>query len=214
MVERLHRQLKASLKARTTGPDWVDELPMVLLGIRSSWRVDPGCSPAELVYGQTLRIYGEFLHSCTSRLTETDVPFLSQLQKTMRSIQPPALRFHGRKTSYIPSGLALSNYVYNRRDSHKNPLQRPYDGPYLVINKSDKYFTLSIKGYEETLSIDRLKAAFITKLSRFKSITWSQVQNLMGCRTSMPQRLLPAHRQTTTAAPAQLHPRAGLHDYL
>ncbi|GFS08701.1 Pol polyprotein [Elysia marginata] len=54
MVERLHRQLKASLKARTTNSNWFPELPMVLLGIRSSWRVDPGCSPAELVYGSTL----------------------------------------------------------------------------------------------------------------------------------------------------------------
>ncbi|KAK3799929.1 hypothetical protein RRG08_003011 [Elysia crispata] len=32
------RQLKAALKARTTSPNWLDELPMVLLGIRSSWR--------------------------------------------------------------------------------------------------------------------------------------------------------------------------------
>ena len=36
MVERLHRQLKSSLKARTTGANWFGELPMVLLGIRSS----------------------------------------------------------------------------------------------------------------------------------------------------------------------------------
>ncbi|GFR65343.1 transposon Ty3-G Gag-Pol polyprotein [Elysia marginata] len=36
MVERLHRQLKASLKARTTSSNWFEELPMVLLGIRSS----------------------------------------------------------------------------------------------------------------------------------------------------------------------------------
>ena len=36
MVEQLHRQLKASQKARTTISKWVDELPLVLLGIRSS----------------------------------------------------------------------------------------------------------------------------------------------------------------------------------
>ena len=59
MVERFHRQLKAALKARTTTPDWFAELPLVFLGIRSSWRVDPGCSPAELVYGSTLRLPGE-----------------------------------------------------------------------------------------------------------------------------------------------------------
>ena len=33
IVERFHRQLKAALRARLTGPDWMDELPLVLLGI-------------------------------------------------------------------------------------------------------------------------------------------------------------------------------------
>ena len=36
LVERFHRQLKASPKARLHGQDWRDELPLVLLGIRSS----------------------------------------------------------------------------------------------------------------------------------------------------------------------------------
>ncbi|KAK3768043.1 hypothetical protein RRG08_045862 [Elysia crispata] len=83
MVERLHRQLKAGLKARTTWPNWFAELPMVLLGIRSSWRVDPGCSPAELVYGSTLRIPGEFLQPRDARTMEPDLPFLRELQRTM-----------------------------------------------------------------------------------------------------------------------------------
>ncbi|KAK3792395.1 hypothetical protein RRG08_045938 [Elysia crispata] len=36
MVERFHRSLKAALKARLLGPGWMDELPIVLLGIRST----------------------------------------------------------------------------------------------------------------------------------------------------------------------------------
>ena len=54
MIERLHRQLKRSLRARTRDPYWMDHLPMVLLGIPTAWREDPDCSPAELVYGSTL----------------------------------------------------------------------------------------------------------------------------------------------------------------
>ena len=61
MVERLHRQLKDSLKARTTSPHWMKHLPFTLLGLRTTWREEPGCSPAELVYGSTLRIPGEFI---------------------------------------------------------------------------------------------------------------------------------------------------------
>ncbi|GFN79523.1 Pol polyprotein [Plakobranchus ocellatus] len=167
MVERLHRQLKASLKARTTSSNWFDELPMVLLGIRSSWRVDPGCSPAELVYGSTLRIPGEFLQPHDARTVEPDLPFLRQLQQTMRSVQPPTPQFHGQPSVYVPANLAPAKFVYVRKDSHKHPLQRPYDGPYLVLNKSDKFFTVDIKGRPETrsISIDRLKAAFVTQLT-------------------------------------------------
>ena len=125
MVERLHQQLKAALKARTTGPDWFDQLPMVLLGIRSSWRVDPDCSPAELVYGTTLRIPGEFLQPCDTSTTTPDITFLRNLQQTMHSIQPPAPKSHGNQTSYVPSTLATAKYVYVRKDSHKHPSNAP-----------------------------------------------------------------------------------------
>ncbi|GFR83290.1 Gag-Pol polyprotein [Elysia marginata] len=165
MVERLHRQLKAVLKARTTGPGWFDELPMVLLGIRSSWRVDTDCSPAELVYGTTLRIPGEFLQPCDTCANTPDIIFLRNLQQTMHFIQQPAPQFHGNQTSYVLSTLATAKYVYLRKDSHKHPLQRHYDGPFCVVSKSDKYFTLEIKGRPETVSIDRLKTAYLTALT-------------------------------------------------
>ena len=36
LVERLHRQLKSSIMARSTGTDWLDQLPMVMLGISTA----------------------------------------------------------------------------------------------------------------------------------------------------------------------------------
>ena len=166
IIERLHRQLKAALKARTTSPNWFEEPRMVLLGIHSSWRVDPNCSPAELVYGCALRIPGEFfLQPRDIRTQEPDIAFLRHLQQTMRPIQPVKLRFHGNQTSFLPATLLSADYVYIRKDSHKHPIQRPYDGPFLVVKKSDKYFTLEMKDHLETVWIDRLKAAFVTKLT-------------------------------------------------
>ncbi|KAK3698497.1 hypothetical protein RRG08_053465 [Elysia crispata] len=85
----------------------------------------------------------------------------------MHSIQPPAPKFHGNQTSYVPSTLATAKYVYVRKGSHKHPPppQRPYDGPFRVVSQSDKYFTLGIKGRLETVSIDRLKTAYVTPLT-------------------------------------------------
>ena len=56
LVERFHRQLKGALKASADPSNWVDMLPIVLLGMRTSLKEDLGSSTAELVYGTTLRL--------------------------------------------------------------------------------------------------------------------------------------------------------------
>ena len=61
MVERIHRVLKERLMARSPLADWMVHLPLVLLGVRTSVRQDSSWCPAELVYGATLRLPGEFL---------------------------------------------------------------------------------------------------------------------------------------------------------
>ncbi len=65
MVEHLHRQLKAALMSHADGEHWVDNLPTVLLGIRSTFKPDINVCAAELVYGSTLRLPGEFLEHTT-----------------------------------------------------------------------------------------------------------------------------------------------------
>ena len=54
MIERFHRSLKSSLRARLASSDWVAHLPLVMLGLRSSPKEDSGFSPAEAVYGSNL----------------------------------------------------------------------------------------------------------------------------------------------------------------
>ena len=42
----------------------------------------------------------------------------------------------------------------------RKPLQPPYTGPYRVLSRTPKYFTLDIKGRKDTVSVDRLNAVF------------------------------------------------------
>ncbi|BHF84348.1 hypothetical protein SprV_0902749900 [Sparganum proliferum] len=60
LVERFHRQLKASLRAQDNPSHWSEHLPLVMLGIRTALKPDLECSAAELVYDTTLRIPGDF----------------------------------------------------------------------------------------------------------------------------------------------------------
>lgn len=58
LVERFHRKLKDT--TRQNSNNWLDELPLILLGLRTAIKADLGCSPAELVYGKTLKVPGDF----------------------------------------------------------------------------------------------------------------------------------------------------------
>ena len=161
MVERLHRELKAALKARCEdNPNWMDELPVVLLGIRSAWREDHDCSAAELVYGEPLHLPGQLPHQSSTLTDGPSTDFLQRLREKMQQILPPPPRFHGQKPSHTPDNLASTGYVYIRVDKHKSPLQRPYSGPYKILEVHDKYFVLDLNGHRDTVSVDRLKVAY------------------------------------------------------
>ncbi|KAK3783190.1 hypothetical protein RRG08_046983 [Elysia crispata] len=54
IIKRFHRTCKTALKARLTGPNWVEELPWVLLGLRTTPKED--YSSAELVCGEPLTL--------------------------------------------------------------------------------------------------------------------------------------------------------------
>ncbi|KOX69027.1 hypothetical protein WN51_07097 [Melipona quadrifasciata] len=56
MVERFHRQLKAAIKCHET-ENWVEMLPLVLLGIRTAVKEDLKISAAEIIYGRGIRFY-------------------------------------------------------------------------------------------------------------------------------------------------------------
>ena len=51
MIECFHRSLKSALHAWLEGPNWVDELPWVLLSVRTAPKEDLAALSAELVYG-------------------------------------------------------------------------------------------------------------------------------------------------------------------
>ena len=159
MIERIHRQLKNSLKARATHPRWMDELPFVLLGMRTAWREDPECSAADLVYGSSLHIPGEFLPPVRPDPAKPSSEFLRGLQSFMRGAVPPPPAHHGSRPAQVPSNLSSTGWVYIRRDGYQPPLTRPYSGPHRIVETHDKHFVLDINGRHDTVSIDRLKVA-------------------------------------------------------
>jgi len=159
LVERFHRHLKQALRTRLTGPDWCDELPWVLLGIRTAPKEDLNSSSAELVYGTPLTVPGDFL--VTSDESPEPATFLPQLRARVGKLAPVPTTQHGTTRAVVPMTLRHSQFVFLRRDAHRTPLQRPYEGPFRVRRHGVKTFELDIGGRSETVSVDRLKPAHL-----------------------------------------------------
>ena len=160
MVERFHRQLKAALKAQPHPQHWTISLPMVLLGVRTALKVDLGCTAAELVYGTSLRLPGVFFLTSASLSTPDPTTYVTSLKSMMQTLHATPPRTNLRP-SYVSPSLSLCSHVFIRHDAVRTPLQTPYDGPYKVLDSSPKYFTVDIKGRRRTISLDRLKPAYI-----------------------------------------------------
>ena len=159
LVERMHRQLKASLMARSSG-SWMDDLPVVLLGIRTSWRTELDCSPSDLVYGMTVNVPGAFLEPVNrEELPSSD--FVQDLYRTMREIEPTQMSHHSSPKTNVPQSLETSSFVYVREDAVRHPLVRPYSGPFKILEKTAKYFVIERKGKPDKITVDHLKPAFV-----------------------------------------------------
>ncbi|GFO43156.1 Pol polyprotein [Plakobranchus ocellatus] len=159
-AERLHRTLKSALKARLQGPNWADELPWILLGLRTAPKEDIGSSAAELVYGIPLTVPGEFIDpfaKCVPSGIGRDSCY-----RNIKNLSPlPTVHHNLWAQSHVPKSLRDSKFVFIRHDGHRGPLQRPYDGPFQVVASGDKTFRIMVGDREEIISVNRLKPAHI-----------------------------------------------------
>ena len=131
LVEHFHRQLKAALKATPEPTYWVSALPLVLLGICAGLKQDIQCSTAELVYGTTLRLPGEFFSVNTDEHPDP-TSYVSKLKTIMSKLHPPKTRPVNRP-SYVSDTLSTCTHVFVRRDTVKKPLQQPYNTPFKAL---------------------------------------------------------------------------------
>ena len=140
MVERFHRQLKAAIKCHETG-DWVETLPVVLLGIRTAIKEDLKTSAAEIVYGRGIRLPGEFF---TSNVTTTHSEFVKELQENIKKVKPTTGTRHGSKKTFIFKKLESSPQVFLRHDASETPYNIPTTAHSKSYSEKTKHLKLTL----------------------------------------------------------------------
>ena len=111
--------------------------------------------------------------------------------------------------SYVPRDLHQASHVYVRRDGYKRPLTRPYTGPFQVLSRTNKYFTVDIEGQSVEIAVDRLKPARFATASSKETTPHDQLLQLPVPNTAP---LLP-HRPTTSHSGRVIRQPARFADY-
>jgi len=157
-LERQHRTLKAALKAQENPRDWYSNLGFVLLGIRSTPKSDIDVSSAQLCLGTSLRLPGQLFEPSTE---QPQTEYCTQLCQFMNALRTPPPHHHGTPRSYVEKSLQNCSHVFIRNDGARSSFDRPYRGPFKVLNKGNKFFTVDMITRRDVVSVDRLRAAHL-----------------------------------------------------
>ena len=142
-VERQHKDLKVGLRARLLdmgqayASRWMEALPWVLLGRRTSFQPRFGTSSAEMVYGSTLQVPGDLLRASADGLATADhTAILTKLR--VNAARPPVATtgLHDRVV-YYPATAANATHVYVKK-GHPTPLGPIKAGPFPIAERLDK----------------------------------------------------------------------------
>jgi hypothetical protein len=136
---------------------WTDALPLVLFGLRTAVKPDINASAAELVYGEQLRVPGEFL--TPTQLPDCTEQYISTLRHRIAALRPTPAARHATQKPLVFKDFATASHVFLSTDMARTPLEPPYTGPYEVLSRNDKTIKILVNEKAVVVSIDRLKPA-------------------------------------------------------
>ena len=93
----------------------------------------------------------------SSPTEQSPADYIKQLQS---STPPPSKSAsYAEAVASVSDKLLKGEYMYVQRGGVVPPLAPLYHGPYKVLEAGKKFFTISLRGREDTISVDRLKTS-------------------------------------------------------
>ena len=167
---------------------WTITLPAVLLGARSAVKEGLGRSAAEMIYGTTLRLPGEFTKQYNVDANTDLENYSDKLRVAMSRLRLCPPRATQQHNIFQFKEIATCTHVFLRRIAIAPPLTAPYDGPYKVVARSGRVMKIQGKGKVEKVSLDRVKPAHMecepTTGTTIQRKTPSKPRKLTATRTS------------------------------
>ena len=159
LVERFHRHLKPSLRARLSCPNWLDALLWVLLDIRTAPKDDLRCSSAELLYS----VPGDFIAATPKNPHARQCPTTAtgHCQRVFTNTYHPPLQ-----TTILYAPWPTKWFI--RHDVRHSALQSPYEGPFHVISRDQKFSLLTLVASPTQFPLTASNRPTLTQINQFK----------------------------------------------
>ncbi|GBM75960.1 Retrovirus-related Pol polyprotein from transposon 412 [Araneus ventricosus] len=150
MVERFNRTIlnHLSLFVSRNQTDWDTHLPLFLLVYRSAEHEVTGLTPAEMLFGRTLRLPCDILFGRPSETPSSPNEYMKNLEARLESVHAFAreriklssermkTRYDSRATHHhFKEGDLVWMYNPKRRRGLSPKLQQNWEGPYTVVKK-------------------------------------------------------------------------------
>ncbi|GFT51933.1 hypothetical protein TNCV_1226491 [Trichonephila clavipes] len=117
------RTLKGAIKAHNN-IRWTESLPTVLLGLRAAIRPDISYTIAQMVYGTSIKLPGEFFDPPTINMDPQN--FVAKLQQHMAELKPLKSPSNRKQNIFVHKDLKSCSRVFIRIDRVKKALEPPY----------------------------------------------------------------------------------------
>ncbi|VDP76945.1 unnamed protein product [Schistosoma curassoni] len=86
--------------------------------------------------------------------------YTSRHTNSMSSVKPVSTRPQSTDV-FVQPDIRYSTHVFIRRDSHRWTVESAYEGPFKVLQRKSKYYIVDKNGTNDSISINRLKAAYL-----------------------------------------------------
>ncbi|GBP03327.1 hypothetical protein EVAR_59359_1 [Eumeta japonica] len=92
----------------------------------------------------------------------TDITgYIVRLRSFVRKFQPSPASCHGERATFVYKDLATTTHVFIRKDPIRRSFQPAYREPHETLKRGDKIFTIFDNRKRTTVSIERIKPAYI-----------------------------------------------------
>ena len=159
-IERVHRDLKTMMRSLPHAGEWAQHLPLFAMAYNNQACDVNTYTSFQHLFGQPGRLPGHLLSS-------DDLPSEGQISSIHTEAFMELMSWHRRRARSLPDNkpfihkeLETCEKVWLRNSAPHGNLAPLYLGPFEVIQRNEKYFTIKQDSGIKSVSVDRLKPFF------------------------------------------------------